>query len=79
VSGIPYLDTVLISSIRHKYTLFLSVDGNFRLQRKDKKSDPDDIALNDGHGYFVKSDDFNSYLGVVKPSDDVRSSFHFIH
>lgn len=33
---------------RHKYTLFISADGNFRLQRKRKNDDPDDLALNGG-------------------------------
>ena len=69
--------SVLRLSISHKYTLFLSVDGNFHLQRKNKKSDPDDTALNDSHAYFMKLEDFNTYLGVVKPSDEVRKSFHF--
>ncbi|TFK58222.1 hypothetical protein BDN72DRAFT_782377, partial [Pluteus cervinus] len=39
----------------HKYSLFLSIDGNFRLQRThtNKRRDADDVALIDGHGYFV--------------------------
>lgn len=61
--------------ISHKYTLFLSVDGNFHLQRKNKKEDPDDVALNNGHAYFVKSEDFDNYLSIVQPSDDVRQPF----
>ena len=61
--------------ISHKYTLFLSVDGNFCLQRKNKKGDPDDVTLNNGHAYFVKSEDFSNYLSIVQPSDDVRQSF----
>ena len=61
----------------HKYTLFLLVDGNFHLQRKNKNSDPDDVALNNSHAYFVKSNDFMNYLGVVQPSDDVCNHSHF--
>lgn len=61
--------------ISHKYTLFLSVDGNFRLQRKNKKGDPDDVALNKGRAYFVKSEEFDEYLRIVQPSDDVRQLF----
>ncbi|KAJ7312414.1 hypothetical protein DFH08DRAFT_822151 [Mycena albidolilacea] len=30
----------------HKFTLFLSVDGNFKLQCKHKQDDPNDFALN---------------------------------
>lgn len=60
---------------RHKYTLFLSVDGNFRLQRKNKRDDPDDVALNKGNAYFANSSDFNEYLAHVSPKDDVRDPF----
>jgi len=48
--------------LRHKYTLFISADGNFRLQRKHKKDDPDDIALNEGRSYFVQSTSYKKYL-----------------
>ena len=47
---------------RHKYTLFVSADGNFRLQRKHKKDDPDDVALNEGRSYFVESASYKTYL-----------------
>ncbi len=47
---------------RHKYTLFISADGNFRLQRKHKDDDPDDLALNEGRAYFVESADYKAYL-----------------
>jgi hypothetical protein len=46
----------------NKYTLFISVDGNFRLQRKHKKDDPDDVALNEGRSYFMESTSFKTYL-----------------
>jgi hypothetical protein len=64
---------------RHKYTLFLSVDGNFRLQRKKKRDDPDDVAINKGNAYFADSADLNEYLAHVSPKDDVRNGlFLFI-
>ncbi|GLB34092.1 hypothetical protein LshimejAT787_0109760 [Lyophyllum shimeji] len=53
------------SNETHKYTLFLSIDGNFRLQRKNKNDDPDDVALNDGNGYFVPMLQFKTYLRRV--------------
>ncbi|KAJ6631636.1 hypothetical protein B0H10DRAFT_1938469 [Mycena sp. CBHHK59/15] len=37
-----------LESERHKFTLFLSADGNFKMQRKNKRDDPDDVALNYG-------------------------------
>jgi hypothetical protein len=55
-------DLFRVDSRRHKYTLFISADGNFRLQRKHKKDDPDDVALNEGRSYFVESVDYKTYL-----------------
>ncbi|PPQ75117.1 hypothetical protein CVT26_008295 [Gymnopilus dilepis] len=46
----------------HKYTLFLSIDGNFKLRRKNKRGDPNDVSLNDGRGYFVPSLPYANYL-----------------
>ncbi|KAK6980667.1 hypothetical protein R3P38DRAFT_2579598 [Favolaschia claudopus] len=53
----------------HKHTLFLSVDGNFKMQRKNKGkcSDPDDVALNNGHAYFPDNAKYLKYLQVAKP------------
>ena len=53
---------ILHQFCRHKYTLFISADGNFRLQRKHKKDDPDDVALNEGRSYFVESTSYKAYL-----------------
>ena len=58
----------------HKYTLFLSTDGNFRLQRKNKVDDPDDVALNDGNGYFVETEMFGKYKELVGKADDVSNN-----
>ena len=49
----------------HKFTLFISADGNFRLQRKDKKGDPDDVALNGGNGYCVDVGPYKAYVQVI--------------
>jgi len=35
------------------------------LQRKHKKDDPDDVALNEGRSYFVESTSYKSYLTLV--------------
>ncbi|TFK59869.1 hypothetical protein BDN72DRAFT_745195, partial [Pluteus cervinus] len=51
--------------ISHKYTLFLSCDGNYRLQRMRKRDDPDDVALNSGHAFFVEDDEFKNHLKNV--------------
>jgi hypothetical protein len=64
---------VLISLHRHKYTMFLSTDGNFRLQQKHKHDDPDDVALNKGSAYFVENSQYKKYLSVVRPCDEVHN------
>nr|GAT45487.1 predicted protein [Mycena chlorophos] len=55
---------------RHIATLFVSADGNFKLQRKNKKEDPEDFALNDGNAYFVPTADYRHFVEVTKA--DVR-------
>jgi hypothetical protein len=48
---------------RHTLTLFLSLDGNFRLNQKMKKnSDLNDVPLNKGKAYFVDGNLFQEYL-----------------
>ncbi|KAJ6550379.1 hypothetical protein DFH09DRAFT_1501297 [Mycena vulgaris] len=43
---------------RHKFTLFVSLDGNFKLQRK--------------NSYFVDDEDYKAYLKVVKGNEMVE-------
>jgi hypothetical protein len=52
--------------------LFLSADGNFRMQRKNKRDDPDDVALNDGRAYFVENSAFLKYLEHIGDSPEVK-------
>ncbi|KAJ7230076.1 hypothetical protein GGX14DRAFT_344027 [Mycena pura] len=61
---------------KHKFTLFISTDGNFKLQRKNKRDDPDDIALNGGHGYFIPAEDYKQYFKDIKPSSDAGTCSH---
>lgn len=63
---------ILTFFFRHKYTLFISADGNFKLQRKNKCGDPDDVSLNNGTGYFVEDKAYQKYLGHVGDCKDVR-------
>jgi hypothetical protein len=46
--------------------LFISADGNFKLQRKNKRGDPDDVSLNNGRGYFVAAEPYAIYLEHTK-------------
>ncbi|KAJ7921959.1 hypothetical protein B0H13DRAFT_1866198 [Mycena leptocephala] len=49
---------------------------NFKLQRKNKRDDPNDFALNDGRSYFVESEDYKSYLKVAKPVEELGTCSH---
>ncbi|KIJ32280.1 hypothetical protein M422DRAFT_52965 [Sphaerobolus stellatus SS14] len=50
---------------RHKHTLFLNVDGNFRLSQKAKKDDPNDTSLANGQAYFVEDTAYAEFLAEV--------------
>lgn len=71
---------------RHKYTLFVSADGNFKMQRKNKRDDPDDFALNDGNAYFVPTADYKAYMDAIgvnrktqeKSKEEVSSVYMFV-
>ncbi|KAJ6543417.1 hypothetical protein DFH09DRAFT_1367992 [Mycena vulgaris] len=57
-------------SEKHKFTQFLSSDGNFKLQRKRKVDDPDDFALNGGNAYFPEDNLYKVYVEGIGPADD---------
>ncbi|KAF8185780.1 hypothetical protein K438DRAFT_1765569 [Mycena galopus ATCC 62051] len=64
---------------RHKYTLFLSTDGDFKLQRKKKREDPDDFALNDGNTYFPPNEDFKAYGELIKEEKQEEALQYGVH
>lgn len=47
---------------RWLYRVFLALDANFRLKRKNVSSEEDDPALGDGWAYFVKECTYKEYL-----------------
>lgn len=50
----------------HQETLFLEMDGNFKLLNLLKNNDPNDSALWDGHGYIrSKSAEHLSRFGTI--------------
>lgn len=53
--------------------LYWSGDGNYHLQRKNKNTDPDDKALNDGHAYFVQQSRYEDYLRRVEAEKEVSN------
>ncbi|KAF8889255.1 hypothetical protein BD779DRAFT_1671827 [Infundibulicybe gibba] len=49
-------------SKRHLYRLFLGIDANFRLKRKNVSSDKVDPGLGNGWAYFVGEGEFKQFL-----------------
>ncbi|KAJ3560759.1 hypothetical protein NP233_g10624 [Leucocoprinus birnbaumii] len=54
----------------HIFTLIVSLDGNFRLQSKKKKGDPNDTALCGGNAYFVEDTAYLEYLKRIGKADE---------
>jgi hypothetical protein len=48
------------------YSLFLGLDANFRLKRKDVSSDKRDSSLSVGWSYFVPSEAYKAHLAMHK-------------
>jgi cytidylate kinase len=59
--------------VSHKYTYFLSTDGNYRLQRKNKRDDPDVVALANGNGYFAETSAYRRYLKETVDTTEVST------
>ena len=55
---------------RHKFTLFISIDGNFKQQLKIKNCDPDDIEL--FIAFFSKKENIEAYLKLASAGVEVR-------
>jgi hypothetical protein len=62
---------MLTITSRHAIQLYLALDGNFRLQKKKKNNDPDDVALMKGLGCFPLDSPFQDYLDRVGESKEV--------
>ncbi|KAJ3522971.1 hypothetical protein NM688_g8797 [Phlebia brevispora] len=54
--------------------LFHAVDGNFRQNRKAKRSDPDDVALTDGAAYFAPAATIKKIVKALGPPKHERST-----
>lgn len=48
-------------------SLQYSIDGNFHLSMKDRDTDPLDVALTDGAGYFVPNQTHKQFMNKTKP------------
>lgn len=56
----------LVSMTRWLYSLFLGLDANFRLKRKDVSSDKRDGSLSLGWSYFVPNEPYKDHLAKYK-------------
>ncbi|KAI0362994.1 hypothetical protein BV20DRAFT_959208 [Pilatotrama ljubarskyi] len=55
-----------IPEFQYLDALHVSIDGNFHLNLKDRDTDPLDVALTAGAGYFVNEDDFKKFMAKAK-------------
>ena len=62
-----YLNIPMVINIHSwLYTLFLALDGNFRMSQKGVSSKERDPSLIEGHGYFVDEDKLAAHLEAHK-------------
>jgi hypothetical protein len=52
--------------------LFLTKDGNHKLQQKKKIGDPDDVSLIGDAGYFPEDMKYQKYVAAMGDSTEVR-------
>ncbi|KAF7980678.1 hypothetical protein HWV62_37111 [Athelia sp. TMB] len=55
------------------YALFLAIDANFRLKRKDVSSDAADPSLNRGRAYFVEEHRYKAHLAGYGDQEETKS------
>ncbi|KIK51933.1 hypothetical protein GYMLUDRAFT_64532 [Collybiopsis luxurians FD-317 M1] len=69
---------IINSNIRHKYMLFLGMDGCYSMPHLNKLDDPDDIALNAGKLIFIEAEPYWKYMSnpEIPKSPDISSCSH---
>lgn len=61
---------------RFLHALFLAIDGNYKLNLRDKLADLLDFALTEKAGYFVNQKDFDFYVeGTANEPRDVSNKW----
>jgi hypothetical protein len=56
---------------RHLNQLYLTTDGNHKLQLKKKIGNPHDVSLLGDHGYFPDNQKYATYVAAVGDSTEV--------
>lgn len=59
---------------RHLNQSQRTLDGNFQCNQFNKNTDPDDVSLCEGKGYFPPDSEYKEYLAGVPVSKEVRQS-----
>ncbi|KDQ05650.1 hypothetical protein BOTBODRAFT_97118, partial [Botryobasidium botryosum FD-172 SS1] len=75
--GINFFSDEERSGPEYIHSLFLAVDGNFRLQLKKKLRDLHDFHLHDGRAYFRNEEEYKQYLTTVKESKQPATCHSF--
>ncbi|KAF8875708.1 hypothetical protein BD779DRAFT_1613396 [Infundibulicybe gibba] len=59
---------------KYIHSLFLSIDANFRLRRKDVSNDKADPSLSQGYSYFVEEGEYKEYLRTCDKQPEPKST-----
>lgn len=60
-----------VHTFRHLNQSQRTLDGNFQCNQFNKNTDPDDVSLCAGKGYFPLDSEYKEYLQRVPPSKEV--------
>ncbi|KAJ7051625.1 hypothetical protein C8F01DRAFT_1066754 [Mycena amicta] len=66
-------DPICVSTpaeLRHLNQIQRTLDGNFQCNQFNKNTDPDDVSLCDGKGYFPLESEYKSYLAQIPVSKE---------
>ncbi|KAJ7067667.1 hypothetical protein C8F01DRAFT_1342934 [Mycena amicta] len=58
------------SELRHLNQIQRTMDGNFQCNQFSKNTDPDDVSLFNGRGYFPREEEYKSYLVKIPVSKE---------
>ncbi|KAJ7136196.1 hypothetical protein C8R46DRAFT_1322335 [Mycena filopes] len=64
--------------LRHLNQSQRTLDGNFQCNQFNKNTDPDDVSLCAGKGYFPLDSDYKEYLARVPVSKEVTQLLHHV-
>jgi hypothetical protein len=72
-----FFRSLQVFDCRFLYALFVAIDANFRLARRNVSSDTVDPGLNHGYAFFVEETAFKSFLNSHgRITQEVSSNYY---